>query len=231
MRIIDYAEHRGIHYLTAWRHLKKGLLKGKKMKDGTIVLSRRMKEPKPKGHPRMWTKEKVIQAVYKLCKGRYIKASDFPPFLYKLCKKFCGSVRAAKWEAKIIFGRHWTYEKFIKCVEQFCRKRYREEKSWPPNMRELAKQFCGSIRKAKWEAGVIRDRRKRARKNYATLEGLWTKEKFLTWVGDYCRNSYKKPEGWPGYMRELAVRYCGSARKAKWEAKILKDQRKKKRTA
>ena len=224
----DYAEKKGIHYLTAWRHLKKGYLTVRRQKDRSFLILK-SRPTAPRGHPSHWTKEKVVRAVYRLCKGRYVKSSELPPSLYKLSVKFCGSVRAAKWEAKIIHGRHWSYEKFIKCVEQFCEKRYRGEKDWPIQMRVLAKNFCGSIRAAKWEAGVIRDKRRKKRSHYGNLERLWTRAKFFRWVGDFCGDGYKKPAQWPGYMRELAVRYCGSVRAAKWKAKILKDPRKRRR--
>jgi len=221
----EYARRKGIQYFSAWRHLQKGHIKGKKLKNGTIVIIEERKKDISRGKPSQWTEEKLINAVYKHCKGRYVKASDFPPYLYKLCNKLCGSVRAAKWKAKIIHGRHWTYDKFIKCVNQFCLKKYREDKDWPANIRSLAGSFCGSIRRAKWEAGIIRDTRRKTRDRYSKLEKLWTKDKFLNWVNEFCGERYRKHGSWPGYMRELAKRYCGSVRAAKHEAGILKCRR------
>ena len=106
-------------------------------------------ETPPVGRPSGWSKEDVLRAVYRLCRGRYVKAKAFPPYLYKLCNSRCGSVRAAKWEAKLILGKDWTYDKFMKCVDQFAGKKYREDGDWPENLRAMAKRFCGSIRAAK----------------------------------------------------------------------------------
>jgi hypothetical protein len=182
-------------------------------------------EPRSIGRPAEWTKKGVIGAVYKLCRGRYVKAKDFPTYLYKLCSRFCGSVRAAKWEAKVIHGKAWNYHKFIKWVYQFAGKMYREDKDWPAKMRALAKRFCGSVRRAKWESGVIKDHRRRLRNRYQT-EGLWSRKRFLKELKEMCSNGYKKPSQIPGYMRGLAVQHCGSVRSAKWECGILKDVRK-----
>ncbi|MBI2118003.1 MAG: hypothetical protein HYT97_00050 [Elusimicrobia bacterium] len=178
------------------------------------------------GRPALWNEEKVLKAVQQLCKNRYVDASHFPPALYKACKKYCGTLRRAKWKAKILNDRHWNYEKFIASVQQYCLKEYKNEKDWPKNLRALAKKYCGSVRKAKWEAGIIIDIRKKKRKKHEVLKIKWTKEKFLNWVWEFCRWGYQKPESWPNYMRELAVRYCSSVRAAKWEAKILQEQRK-----
>ena len=194
----------------------------------THIFMKKLEEPRSIGRPAEWTKKDAIRAVYKLCKGRYVKAKEFPTYLYKLCKQFCGSVRAAKWEAKVIHGSRWTYDKFIKWVYQFAKNKYREEKDWPAKMRVLAKRFCGSVRRAKWEAGVIRDKRHRLRGRYQ-LQGLWTKKRFLKEFTVICSNGYKKPSQVPGYMRTLAVQHCGSVRAAKWECGILKDIRKAKR--
>ena len=180
------------------------------------------------GRPAKWRKEDVILAVYKLCKGKYVRTKDFPPYLYKLCDQFCGSVRAAKWEAKIVLGHTWNYDKFIKCVYQFAEKKYREDKAWPENLRALAKRFCGSIRAAKWQAGVIQCNRKKVRERYK-LEGLWTKKQFFKEFKAFCLYGYKKPAQIPGYMRFFAVKHCGSIRAAKWECDILQDPRLKKR--
>ena len=180
------------------------------------------------GRPAQWTKKDIIHAVYKLCKGRYVKAKDFPPYLYKLCREFCGSVRAAKWEAKIIHGKSWSREKFTKWVFQFAKNKYREDKHWPAKMRTLARRFCGSIRKAKWEAGIIHDLRQKKRTRQER-EGLWSKKKFLKKFHELCRDGYKKASRMPGYMRMLAVQHCGSVRNAKWECGILKDPRQAKR--
>lgn len=159
MRLKEYAERNGIAYETAWKHWKEGWVDGKKTRNGAVIVKGLTKEIHI-GRPLKWTKETLVRQVYKLCKGRYVKACKFPPYLYELCIQFFGSVRAAKWEAKIIHGESWTYEKFVKCVHQYCRKRYREEKDWPSNMKVLARQYCGSVRKAKWESGIIQDRRK-----------------------------------------------------------------------
>ena len=59
-------------------------------------------EPRSIGRPAKWSRADVIRAVFKLCKGRYVKANEFPTYLYKLCRAFCGSVRAAKWECRIL---------------------------------------------------------------------------------------------------------------------------------
>lgn len=223
----EYAEREGIGYFAAWRRLKRGHLRARKRVDGTFLIV--SENEVRRGQPPKWTEEKVVREVYRLCRGRYVKASGFPPYLYKLCRKFCGSVRAAKWEAKIVHGRHWTYEKFVKCVSQFCRGRYREDRDWPANLRALAKRFCGSVRAAKWEAGVIRCRRRQLRRRYHRLEGLWTREKFLRWVRTFCADGYKKQQAWPGYMRQLARRYCGSVRAAKVRAGVIRKPRRRSR--
>ncbi|OGR82799.1 MAG: hypothetical protein A2901_05380 [Elusimicrobia bacterium RIFCSPLOWO2_01_FULL_54_10] len=180
------------------------------------------------GRPSEWSKEQVLQKVYKLCKGRYVRTKDFPPYLYKLCDRHCGSVRAAKWEAKIILGKTWSYDKFMKCVSQFARKKYREDKDWPENLRSLAKRFCGSIRAAKWQAGIIKDNRRKIRSRYK-LEGMWTKKEFTEQFKAFCTYGYKKSTQIPGYMRFLAVKHYGSIRAAKWAVGILQDPRIKKR--
>ncbi|OGR97185.1 MAG: hypothetical protein A2902_03620 [Elusimicrobia bacterium RIFCSPLOWO2_01_FULL_64_13] len=180
------------------------------------------------GRPARWAKEDVLRSVYHLCKGRYVKARDFPSYLYKLCNKFCGGVRSAKWEAKVIHGRSWDYEKFIKWVAQFAKKKYREDKDWPARMRTMAKRFCGSIRKAKWEAGVIHDPRTKKRRR-VDLNGLWSKKRFIEVFREHCRYGYHKPGQLPGYLRAQAVRHFGTVRAAKWETGLLRDPRNKKR--
>ena len=182
----------------------------------------------PLGRPSAWEKPQVLKAVYKLCKGRYVKAKNFPPYLYKLCCRHCGSVRSAKWEAKIILGKTWSYDKFIRCVDQFARKKYREDKDWPENLKALAKRFCGSIRAAKWQAGLIKDNRRKARGRYK-LEGLWTEKEFMEQFRAFCTYGYKKSVQIPGYMRFLAVRHFGSIRAAKYAVGILEDPRKSRR--
>src|SRR5258708_4400479 len=92
-----YARIKKIHYLTAWRHLKKGYVRGKKSKSGNYSLIVEMRQAR-KGRPQEWSRAEVVRAVNRLCRDRYMKASDFPFSLYKLCRKYCGSVRAAKWE-------------------------------------------------------------------------------------------------------------------------------------
>ena len=183
--------------------------------------------PSSIGRPSDWEKARVLKAVYRLCKGRYVKAKNFPPYLYKLCARHCGSVRAAKWEAKIILGKSWTYEKFMKCVRQFAREKYREDKDWPENLKALAKRFCGSIRAAKWQAGLIRDNR-RPRGRY-TQEGIWTKERFESEFKAFCTYGYKKSRQIPGHMRVYAVKHFGSIRAAKHGVGILEDPRKARR--
>lgn len=219
-----YAERQGISYQTAWRHLRKKVVSGKKLKNGQWVILRQEK-PVKKGRPQTWSKEKVIQEVYKLCRGRYVKAEDFPPALYKLCRRYCGSVRAAKWEAKIIHGRQWTKDKFLKCVRQYCARRYRDENRWPPNLKRLAKIHCGSVRKAKWEAGVIEDNRQARRSPRRNARTLWSRKELLRWVSDFCRESYLKPAYIPGHMRALLVRQFGTVRAAKYAAGVLKNVR------
>jgi len=177
------------------------------------------------GRPSAWKKTQVLKAVYKLCKGRYVKAQNFPSYLYQLCCRHFGSVRAAKWEAKIILGKTWTYDKFIKCVDQFARKKYRENKDWPENLRALAKRFCGGIRAAKWQAGLIKDNRRKVRSRYQ-LEGLWTKKKFMEQFKAFCTYGYKKSTQIPGYMRFFCVKHFGSIRSAKYAVGILEDPRK-----
>jgi len=177
---------------------------------------KKIEEARSIGRPAQWTRKDIIRAVYKLCKGRYVKAKEFPYYLYKLCVEWCGSVRAAKWEAKIIHGKKWNYHKFIKCVYQYAKNRYRAESDWPPKMRSLAKRFCGTIRQAKWEAGVINDPRSKERKHY-DLKGLWTKKRFLKEFRQICKNGYKKSAQVPSYIRTIAVQHCGSVRAAKWE--------------
>lgn len=224
MTLSAYARHRGISYQTAWRHLKKGCLQARKRKDGIWVLTRQVREVQ-KGRPQVWDRAKVAAAVYRLCRGRYIRAVDFPSSLYKLCKKYCGSVRAAKWEAKVLHGRTWTRRKFLKCVRQFCVKRYREDRDWPVNMRQLAKQHCGSIRKAKWEAGVILDPRSADRLQQGTAKLYWDRAQVLRWLKGYCKGTYRKPAFIPGHMRSIIVRHFGTVRSAKYAAGILKDVR------
>ncbi len=225
----EYAQRQGIDYQTAWRHLQKGCVKARKGKDGSWILTKQIRTVR-KGRPQVWNKQKVIREVYRLCKGRYIRAVDFPSSLYKLCKKYCGSVRAAKWEAKILHGRSWPKDKFLKCVRQFCAHRYREEKNWPASMRRLSKLYCGSVRKAKWEAGVIMDARKEIRLPQEDAKLYWNKRKILKWLSDYCRGNYRKPAYMPGHMRSIIVRHFGTVRSAKHEAGILKDVRNFKRT-
>ena len=181
----------------------------------------------PIGRPSDWEKARVLKAVYRLCKGRYVRAKKFPPYLYKLCARHCGSVRAAKWEAKIILGKTWTCEKFLKCVRQFARKRYREDKDWPENLAALAKRFCGSIRAAKWQAGLIQDKRG-PRRRYLE-EGIWTKKQFMDEFKAFCTFGYKKSQQIPGHMRVYAVKHFGSIRAAKHAVGILEDPRKARR--
>jgi len=181
-----------------------------------------------RGRPSVWDRAQVLKAVYKLCNGRYVKAKSFPPYLYQLCRCRFGSVRSAKWEAKIILGKTWTYDKFIKCVAQFARKKYREDKDWPENLRALAKRFCGGIRSAKWQAGIIKDNRCKVRDRYK-LEGLWTKKQFMEQFKAFCTYGYKKSTQIPGYMRVLAVKNFGSIRAAKYAVGILEDPRKARR--
>ncbi len=224
MSLSAYARHRGISYQTAWRHLKRGMIRARKTKRGAWLLTQETGTVK-KGRPPVWDRSKVVAAVFRLCKGRYVRAIDFPGSLYKLCKKYCGSVRAAKWEAKILHGRSWTRAKFLKCVRQFCVKRYREDKDWPVNLRVLAKLHCGSIRKAKWEAGVIQDPRRRDRLQLSEAQTYWDRKKVLRWLKDYCRGGYRKPSQIPGHMRSIIVRHFGTVRSAKFAAGILKDVR------
>ena len=185
-------------------------------------------ETPPIGRPAQWDKEDVIRKVFQLCRGRYVKAKDFPSYLYKLCERHCGSVRAAKWESKIIHGKNWNYDKFIKCVYQHAKRKYREDTDWPENLRALAKRFCGSIRAAKWQAGVIRDNREKVRSRYK-LSGLWTKKEFVKQFKAFCLYGYKKPRLIPGYIRFFAVKHFGSVRAAKWACRIQKDSRQAKR--
>ncbi len=180
------------------------------------------------GRPSEWSKEEVLGRVYKLCKGKYVRAKDFPPYLYKLCNRHFGSVRAAKWEAKIILGKTWSYDKFIKCVYQFAKPKYRDDKHWPENLKTLAKRFCGSIRSAKWQAGIVKDNREKVRDRYK-LDGLWTKKEFTEQFKAFCTYGYKKSSQVPGYMRVQAVTHYGSLRAAKYAVGILKDPRRKKR--
>ena len=182
-------------------------------------------ETPPIGRPAEWRKDEVLKKVYRLCKGRYVKVKDFPPYLYKLCNRHCGSVRAAKWEAKVILGKSWTYDKFMKCVYQFAQPRYREDRHWPEKLRALAKRFCGSVRAAKWESGVIKDNREKVRDHYK-LDGLWTKKEFIEQFKAFCTYGYKKSSQVPGYIRFFAVKHFGSVRAAKWAVGILKDPRK-----
>ncbi|MBI2915380.1 MAG: hypothetical protein HYY07_00810, partial [Elusimicrobia bacterium] len=183
----------------------------------------------PVGRPSLWTEKKVLRAVHALCKGRYVPAHAFPRWLYELSIRYCGSIRAAKWRSGVLSEGRWTYEKFLDSVRDLCQRGYLENKDWSPNMRALAKRYCGTVRRAKWEAGVIRDPRIKSRVRHRRVRGRWTKQKFLRWVREYCRLGYRKPELWPHYMRELAVRYCSSTRAAKWQARILVDPRKKPR--
>ncbi len=209
-----------------WKWVKKGKIECKRKKDGTYVVVREVDSLKMGRRPK-YTREDILNQVYKLCKGRYVKATDFPHNLYKLImsKQYnIGSIRAAKWEAKILHGKRWSYDKFLKCVKQFCNKRYKAEKDWPENMRGLAEHFCGTIRRAKWEAGIIVDKRQKERQSYSTKK--WNKENFLEWVTEYCKDRYRKNREFPGYMRRLALLYFDSVRHAKLMAKILVDQRK-----
>ncbi len=176
------------------------------------------------GRPAVWTRPDVVRSVSKLCRRRYVGARDFPPYLYKLCKVWCGSVRAAKWEAEIIPRKRWNYSRFIADVERFAGKKYREDRHWPRTLRFLARRLCGSVRAAKWKAGIIKDPRVRKRGGHEQ-DGLWNKKTFLKEFHKLCRGSFKKPAQM-GHMRFLAVRHCGSVRAAKWESGILKDVRK-----
>ena len=216
-------------YLTVWQYYKNGDIQCKKTAKGRIIVLKELRKIK-RGKPPQYTREEIIKQVHRLCKDRYVKASEFPSHLYKLCKSKVygiGSVRAAKWEAKILHSKRWIYSDFIQCVIDYCSKQYREDKDWPDQLRGLAEHFSGSIRRAKWEAGIIKDIRRKNRKN--SLVDLWPKKKFLKWVHEFCNDGYKKADQWPGYMRHLAVLHCKTIRGAKWEAKILHDQRKNKR--
>ncbi len=181
------------------------------------------------GRPALWTKRKVLQQVRKLCKKGYVKTADFSPALYKATRIHFGSVRRAKWEAGILKDTLWTYKKFIQSVQQFCGKRYKENKDWPPALKELARRYCGTIRRAKWEARIIQEPRTYERTSHKMPQGNWTKKKFLAWVRSFCQYRYRKVEHWPAHMRTLALQYFSSVRAAKFAAGVLKESRKKKR--
>jgi hypothetical protein len=110
----EYAAREGIQYETAWKRWKGGRVRGKKLSGGRVAIFSRQPVPVRRGQPPKWSEEKVLREVSRLCRDRYLKPSDFPPYLYKLCRKFCGSVRAAKWKADILRGRRWTHGKFLR---------------------------------------------------------------------------------------------------------------------
>jgi hypothetical protein len=221
----EYAAREGIQYETAWKRWKGGRVRGRKLSGGRVAVFSRQPLPVLRGQPPKWSEEKVLREVSRLCRDRYLKPSDFPPYLYKLCRRFCGSVRAAKWKADILRGRRWTHGKFLREVNRYCRKRYREDRDWPEHLRALAKRFCGSTRRAKWEAGVIDCRRRSLRGARRFSQKRWTRKKFLGWVRDFCSAGYRKQQAWPGYMRTLAKTYFGSVRAAKVRAGIIRRPR------
>lgn len=181
------------------------------------------------GRPQVRTKAEVLRQVRHLCKDHFVKASEFSPALYKACRIHFGSVRAAKWKAGVLKDKIWTYPKFIQSVRQFCQNRYQENSDWPPHLKELARRYCGSIRRAKWEARVIQEPRQHERTSHKLPQGNWTKKKFLKWVRSFCQYRYHKVEHWPAYMRTLSVQYFSSVRAAKMAAGVLVDPRKKRR--
>ena len=225
----EYSSLIGRSYRTVWRYYKEGAIVCRKNVRGRIFVVRGVL-PKKRGRPFSYNRKKILKRVYQLCKNKYVPTSKFPSALYKLCRSpqyGIGSVRAAKWQAKLLFEKRWTYPQFIRQVTKFCRREYRLEKDWPYYLKEMAHHFCGSVRQAKWEAGIIQDQRRHHRKK--SILTLWPKEKFLNWVQKFCAGKYKKSTHWPGYMRYLAVLYCHSVRGAKWQAKILSNRRKGKR--
>lgn len=222
----EYADHHGIRYLSAWRRLKAGKLPFKQLEGGAIVIPRRalnLKCPPQNQDNSEWTIAEVRSEVYKLCQGRYVQANKFPAYLYKLCNKLFGSVRAAKWDAKIIHGRHWTKGKFLKCVRQYCVKLMDDQ--WPENMKLLAIQFCGSIRKAKLDSKIILDERSHApggieRRGVPAIPKDATDDRVLKEVYDLCKGTYIHSYEFPQNLRKLCIKHFSSVRDAKWSAKI-----------
>ena len=106
----EYARSVNKSYRTVYKHFLKGYLKIKIQRikgQRKIFVLGKLRIPKP-GRPMEWTREKILRCVHALCNDKYVEAKDFPPYLYKLCisKKYgIGSVRAAKWEARILIDQ------------------------------------------------------------------------------------------------------------------------------
>lgn len=202
--------------------MSKDILIGKTKINGKTIIVKVAKT----GQNHAVAPQDVVNAVYKLCNGRYVKACEFPGYLRQLCKKFFGSVRGAKWEAKIIRGKKWTVKKFLKCVYQYCAPKYRSEKEWPDSMKYWSVRFFGSVRQAKIVANILKDQRKKNRNRHKDFQGVWPDNKLLSWV---WLQSSKKPTYWPGYIIRMCQIRFGSCRHALWLARAMKDERKYKR--
>lgn len=168
-------------------------------------------------------KEKILETIRKLCGNRYVKIHDFPPSLRRKCVRHFGSVRAAKWQAGVIHDHRFNREDFLKHVCAFCKNRACEDKEWPANLKYWAKYFCGSVRKAKCEAGIGSD--SKICKNRMTKRAL-TREDIIRWIREHSK---EKVHFWPAHIIIHAEQYFGSVRQAKLNAGTVQDERRESR--
>lgn len=173
LSLTDYAQSIGKSYRTVWRYYKKGVLVCRKDARGRLFVVKAKTLPKP-GRPVRYSRQEVLHRIYQLCKDKYISTAQLPGVLYKLCRNprlKLGSLRQVKWELGILrdkrrrSGRALTLpsqekEKFLRWVESFCAKRYQKANRWSGSKRSLAASYCRTVQGAKWQAGILKERRK-----------------------------------------------------------------------
>jgi hypothetical protein len=101
-------------------------------------------------------------------------------------------------------------KKVLESVRALCRNRYVKIHDFPPSLIRKCVKYFGSVRHAKWEAGIIHD-------------GHWNYKDFMEYVHRHGKR-YRKDSDWPPHLRYWAKYYCGSIRCAKCEARITLDE-------
>lgn len=116
-----------------------------------------------------------------------------------------------KKQLKIKYGPEEIKE-VLEAVRKLCKHRYVLVRDFPPSLRRKCIKIFKSVRRAKWEAGIIDDT-------------VWKYKAFLKYVGEFCEDKYREDREWDPRSRYWAKYHCGSIRAAKYEAKVILDRR------
>ena len=97
-------------------------------------------------------------------------------------------------------------------LRKLCRDKYVSARELPPALRRKSIKYFGTIRKAKWEACIIKNK-------------PWTRREFLERLRSNCKCIYCDANSMSPRFTYWAKYFCGSVRAAKWEARIINDHR------